>query len=215
MRIRTFTAGPFGENAYLALSGAGEALAIDPGAGAAAMVAALREAEADLLAIVLTHAHLDHVEGVAALHAHAPAPIYLHPADRPLYDSMAPQAEAFGVEVDTPPPPDEELHHGDVLDFGFCTFDVRHAPGHAPGHVILWAQNQGLAFVGDVIFQGSIGRSDLWQGDFRELMRSIRQQVLTLPDQTRLLPGHGSDTTVGHERRTNPFLIPIYGGELV
>ena len=87
MRIRTFTAGPFGENAYLALSGAGEALAIDPGAGAAAMVAALREAEADLLAIVLTHAHLDHVEGVAALHAHAPAPIYLHPADRPLYDS--------------------------------------------------------------------------------------------------------------------------------
>ena len=91
---------------------------------------------------------------------------------------------------------------------------MRHAPGHAPGHVILYAPEAGAAFVGDVIFQGSIGRSDLPGGDFRTLMRSIHEQVLTLPDDTRLLSGHGPETTVSRERRTNPFLIPHYGGEL-
>jgi len=151
---------------------------------------------------------------VARLRREWQAPIWLHPGDRPLYDAVLQQAVAFGLEVEEPPPPDEAFAHGQSYAFGDATFEVRHAPGHAPGHVILYAAEAGLAFVGDVIFQGSIGRTDLPGGDFRQLMRSIREQVLTLPEPTRLLPGHGPETTVGFESRTNPFLVPQYGGEL-
>jgi hydroxyacylglutathione hydrolase len=214
MNILTFTAGSFGENGYLAICDSGEAVAIDPGAGAARMAAVLAEKNVELVAILLTHAHLDHVEGVARLRRHAPAPIWLHEGDRTLYDHVAEQGLAFGLQVEALPPPDESFHHGETFRFGACQLEVRHAPGHAPGHVILYAAAHGVAFVGDVVFQGSIGRTDLPGGDFRELMRSIREQVLTLPPETRLLPGHGSETTVGHARVGNPFLIPHYGGEL-
>lgn len=216
MRILTFAGGPFAENAYLVVCpGSGAAVVVDPGADAAEMVAALKRQEATLNAILLTHAHLDHVEGVPRVREAFPdAPIVLHPADRPLYDAAPQQAAAFGLEAPELPPPDESWAHGDTFAFGDCAFRVRHAPGHSPGHVILVAEEEGVALVGDVIFLGSIGRTDLPGGDYRVLMRSIREQVLTLPDETRLLTGHGDETTVGHERRGNPFLIPHYGGEL-
>jgi hydroxyacylglutathione hydrolase len=214
MKILTFTAGAFAQNSYLAVCGSRAAVAIDPGAAAPRMVAVLLEEGAELEAILLTHAHLDHVEGVARLRRHAQAPIWLHAGDRPLYDRVAQQALAFGVHMETPPPPEHELLHGQTLRFGDCSFEVRHTPGHAPGHVILYSAEDAVAFVGDVVFQGSIGRTDLPGGDFRELMRSIREQVLTLPAETRLLPGHGPETTVENERVGNPFLVPHYGGEL-
>jgi hydroxyacylglutathione hydrolase len=214
MKILTFTGGAFAENAYLAICASGKAVAVDPGAAAPRMVAVLLEEDATLEAILLTHAHLDHVEGVARIRRHAAAPIWLHPGDRPLYDRVAQQATAFGVHMEPPPPPEHELAHGQTFVFGDCSLEVRHTPGHAPGHVILYAAEAGAAFVGDVVFQGSIGRTDLPGGDFRELMRSIREQVLTLPQETRLLPGHGPETTVAHERVGNPFLVPHYGGEL-
>jgi len=175
----------------------------------------LREAGVTLEAILLTHAHLDHVEGVPTLRALAPsAPIYLHPGDRRLYEGVETQARAFNLPSVGPlPPPDRELAHGDLLTFGGCGFQVRHAPGHAPGHVIFYLESMALAFVGDVVFQGAIGRADLPGGDFYQLMDSIRREVLTLPDETRLLSGHGPETTVGWERRTNPFLVGQYGGE--
>jgi glyoxylase-like metal-dependent hydrolase (beta-lactamase superfamily II) len=112
------------------------------------------------------------------------------------------------------PEPDRELAHGQRFTFGSCAFEVRHTPGHAPGHVIFVAEGQGSALVGDVIFQGSIGRTDLPGGSFQALMRSIRDQVLTLPDATVLHPGHGPPTTVRDERLGNPFLVPHFGGEL-
>jgi len=215
-RIHTFSGGGFGENGYLAVfEESGLGVAIDPGAAASSMAAHLEAAGLRLEAILLTHAHLDHVEGIPTLRRIAPsAPIYLHPADRPLYDSVEGQARAFSLPAVGPlPSPDLELGDGDPLTFSGCEFRVRHAPGHAPGHVIFYVPSEGRAFVGDVIFQGAIGRADLMGGDFHQLMESIRSQVLTLPDETRLLSGHGPETTVGWERRTNPFLVGQYGGE--
>lgn len=217
LTYHTFAGGPFAQNGYLAVGADGtSAAAIDPGATAAAMVSAIQARDLNLVAVLLTHAHLDHVEGVATvLDAIPETPIHLHPDDRRLYDMVPAQAAAFGLPaLPTPPPPTDELAHGQSFDLGGSTLEVRHAPGHAPGHVIFFDAEAELAFVGDVIFAGSIGRTDLPGGDFRTLMESIRTQVLTLPDPTRLLTGHGPETTVQHERVGNPFLIPHYGGEL-
>ncbi len=211
MRIQTFTAPGFAENAYLVHCGNGVAVAIDPGGEAEAMVRAVEKAGLRLDAVLLTHAHLDHVEGVATVVAATGAPVYLHPDDLPLYGAVSRQAEMFGLRVDPQPPVDRPLEVGE-LTFGSCTFEVRHVPGHSPGHVLLYSAADAVAFVGDVVFQGSIGRTDLPGGDYKQLMRSIRERVLTLPDETRLYSGHGPPTTVEHERTTNPFLIPHFGG---
>jgi hydroxyacylglutathione hydrolase len=216
MRIHTFSGGDFGENGYLAICEvSGSGIAIDPGAASPSMVLKLLEEDIPLDAIVLTHAHLDHVEGVPTLRDHAPeVPIYLHDADRPLYSAVDLQARAFNLpEIGRLPDPTHTLEAGVNFEFGRCRFDVRHAPGHAPGHVILYSEADGVAFVGDVIFQGAIGRADLPGGDYHQLMDSIRREVLSLPDDVRLLNGHGPETTVGWERRTNPFIIGHFGGD--
>jgi hydroxyacylglutathione hydrolase len=213
LTIRTFTSPLFGQNAYVvACAATGDTMAIDPGGLAGAMAAALEESGRAPSAIVLTHAHMDHIEGVAELAERAPAPIHLHPADRPLYDAAAQQAAMFGHRIRTPPPPDAELADGQVLELGECRFEVRHVPGHSPGHVLLYCAAAAVAFVGDVVFAGSIGRTDLPGGSFDQLMRSIRERVLTLPDETRLLSGHGPETTVERERVTNPFLVANHPG---
>ena len=213
LTIQTFTSSAFGQNAYLVrCSATGAVLAIDPGGDVESMLASLESMGARLESIVLTHAHLDHIEGVAALVERAPAPIHLPPDDRPLYDAAAQQAAMFGYDFPAPPPADETLEPGRPVTLGRCQFQVRHAPGHSPGHVILYAAEAGLAFVGDVVFAGSIGRSDLPGGDYQQLMRSIREQVLTLPDETELYSGHGPVTTVGRERVSNPFLIADHPG---
>jgi glyoxylase-like metal-dependent hydrolase (beta-lactamase superfamily II) len=147
---------------------------------------------------------VDHVLGVARVREATSAPVYLHPDDRPLYDHAAEQAAAFGMPRVSLPPPDRALAHGDVLRAGALEFGVRHTPGHSPGSVSL--VGQGIAFTGDVLFQGSIGRTDLMGGDFDTLMRSIERELLTLPDDTIVYSGHGPETTIGRERRGNPFL---------
>lgn len=213
IEIRTFVADGFAENAYLCWDPAANgALAIDPGGQADAMAELLEQSDRPLDAIVLTHAHLDHIEGVARLVRRTAAPVYLHPADRPLYDRVVQQALAFGLSVEPQPAPDHELAHGDRLAFAGLELLVRHTPGHSPGHVVLHLARDGVAFVGDVVFLGSIGRTDLPGGDFQHLIRSIREQVLTLPPDTVLYSGHGPATTVAHEAATNPFLIPHFGG---
>lgn len=216
LEFQVFAGGAFAENGYLVIAADGRtAVAIDPGAEAPRMASAILDQGLELTAILLTHAHIDHIEGINAILAAAPGTeIHLHDADRSLYGGVAAQAAAFGLPISEPPPPDRSLTHGQVFSFGGSAFQVRFAPGHAPGHVLFYDEEAGLAFVGDVIFAGSIGRTDLPGGDFQTLMRSIREQVLTLPDPTRLLTGHGPETTVRHERAGNPFLIPHYGGEL-
>lgn len=217
MEIRTFTGGRFGENTYLIVGDdRRSAVVVDPG-DAAAEVARKISAEAlELQAILLTHAHLDHIEGVSDIRAITPeVPIWLHPDDRELYDALPQQAAMFGLTVDPQPAPTDELVHGQRFECDACSFDVRFTPGHAPGHVIFVSTDENVAISGDVVFAGSIGRTDLPGGHLQTLMASIRDQVLTLPDDMILLSGHGPATTVGQERLTNPFLVPHYGGELV
>lgn len=213
LEIRTFTSAGWGENAYL-VRGTGQphCVVIDPGGGATELLVAVEREELQLDAILLTHAHIDHIDGAAALVRATGVPIYLHPDARPWYEQATAQARFFGVEVDPPPPPDRELKGGETLELGGTRLEVRDVPGHAPGHVVLYDPVVGVAFVGDVVFQGSIGRTDLPGGNHRQLLEAIRSQVLTLPDETELYPGHGPPTTVGRERVGNPFLAPMYGG---
>lgn len=213
LNITTVVSDGFGENGYVVRCAAtGELVVIDPGNRIDRFIALLAEAGRAPAGILLTHAHLDHLEGVAALKRATGAPIWLHAADRPLYDAANQQAAMFGLQVELPPPPDQAWTDGQVYRFGECELEVRHVPGHAPGHVILYSAASGVAFVGDVVFAGSIGRTDLPGGDFQALIDGIRAQVLSLPDDTELYPGHGPTTTVVRERATNPFLVPQYGG---
>ena len=215
LHVRTFVSQAFGQNAYVAWRDGGSAVAIDPGAEADAMADFLSAEGLWCEAILLTHAHLDHVEGVAALVRRTGAATYMHPDDQMLYDRVQDQGLAFGYPVEPQPPIDHPLADGQKLDFGGTAFDVIHVPGHAPGHVLFHDAAAAVAFSGDVIFAGSIGRSDLPGGNLQTLMRSIRERVLKLPSDTVLYSGHGPETTVGHERMTNPFLIPQYGGGVV
>lgn len=209
--VRTFTGGAFAENCYLVSCAAtARGILVDPGAVAPEALAEARRGGITIESIVLTHAHLDHVEGLAAAKRETGAPIYLHPDDTELYRAAPMQAQWFGLTLEPLPPVDHPLVIGEPVRFGECSLALRFAPGHAPGHVVL--VGDGVALVGDVIFAGSIGRTDLPGGDFPLLMRSIREQVLTLPDATTLYPGHGPETTVGHERVSNPFLVPNFGG---
>jgi glyoxylase-like metal-dependent hydrolase (beta-lactamase superfamily II) len=209
--VRGYGGGPFGQNGYVvSCSGGPEAILIDPGSTTSEMLRAAKREGLKVAAIVLTHAHIDHVEGVAEAKRETGAPILLHRDDALMYRQIAVQAQMFGVRLEMPPPVDDYLTEGTSVEFGSCELEVRHTPGHAPGHVIL--VGEGFALVGDCVFAGSIGRTDLPGGDFQTLMASIRGQILTLPDETILYTGHGQDTTVGHERVANPFLVPQFGG---
>lgn len=204
MKVQTFTVGPFQENTYLLIDEAtSHAVLIDPGDEGRRLVTAIRDAGATLEAIWLTHAHVDHVGGIAAVKRVWDVPIHLHPADRPLYDRAALQAAFYGLPFEPPPAPDRELADGGRLRVGSLEFEVMHTPGHAPGLVVI--HGHGIAFVGDLVFAGSIGRTDLPLSDAATMSTSL-ERVATLPDATVLYPGHGTVTTIARERATNPFL---------
>jgi len=202
--------GTFAENCYLVVDEqAGECAIVDPGEEAGLILHKVEATGTKPVAIWLTHAHLDHVLGVPKVVAETGVPVWLHPADRPLYDAVPDQAEWFGL----PRPerlraPDHDLAHGARLSVGTLSVEVRHVPGHSPGSVCL--VGPGIAIGGDVLFAGSIGRTDLPGGDLETLIASIERELLPLPDDTILYSGHGPETTIGRERHTNPFLTGAY-----
>lgn len=204
--VEKVTTSAFLENCWLVWDPVSrEAVVVDPGEGSEAILAGIAQRKLNVTAIWLTHAHIDHVLGLTAVREATAAPVYLHPDDRRWYDALPEQGRFFGVSGLTPlDPPEHTLHDGDQLHLGPWTFLVRHAPGHAPGHVAFIGH--GLALSGDLLFEDSIGRTDLAGGDAATLLESIDRVLLTLPDDTRVLPGHGEETTVGRERRSNPFL---------
>lgn len=204
-RVICLTTGAFQENCYIVGDpDSGEAVLVDPGEDADLFLRRLDTERLRLRAVWLTHAHVDHVQGVARVVESTSVPVYLHPGDRPLYGGVSQQASWLGVRAVDELPPVRDLAGGQTLTVGSVSFEVRHVPGHSPGSVAF--VTPGMAFVGDAVFQGSIGRTDLPGGNTEMLLSSIRTELLSLPDDTILYPGHGPETTVGHERLTNPFL---------
>jgi glyoxylase-like metal-dependent hydrolase (beta-lactamase superfamily II) len=187
--------------------GTGEAIVIDPGDEIERVQEVLARHKLRAKYIVVTHAHIDHVGGLAELKYATGAPVLMHQRDLPLYQDLAVQAEWLGVLPPGIVNVDQFLKEGDALRFGSHVLEVLHTPGHSPGSLSLHLPGeQQKIFSGDTLFQGSIGRTDLWGGSYEEILRSIHHRLLIFPDETPVFPGHGPPTVIGEERETNPFL---------
>ena len=205
LEIVTLPNGRFAENCYLAADrDTREAVIIDPGEEPETFLAELDTRRWTLRAIWLTHGHIDHILGVEAVKLATGVPIFLHPDDRPLYEALPQFGEWVGLQIAAPPAPERELRPGERVRVGRCELEVRHTPGHSPGSVSF--VGHGVVFGGDVLFNGSIGRTDLPGGDHATLLASIQTHFLSLPDSTVVYSGHGPETTIGVERLTNPWL---------
>lgn len=183
-----------------------DAIVIDPGDQPGALLDAIAQGNWKVREILFTHAHIDHVAGAAELQRLTGAPVAMHRLDLPAYDSLPEQAAWVGMPTPERVAIARWLNEGDEIQVGGHCFRTLFTPGHAPGHVSFYCAAQGLLISADVLFQGGIGRTDLPGGDFATLMESIRTKLLTLPDDTVVVPGHGARTTIGEERRSNPYL---------
>jgi hydroxyacylglutathione hydrolase len=186
--------------------GSREAIVVDPGANIARVLEILAQHRLTLKQIVITHAHIDHIGGAAQLRSITGAPVYMHAADKMLSDRLDMQAGWLGVETPEDPGIDRAAHEGDVLHMGATELHVLHTPGHTPGSLCLFMPVEQKLIAGDTLFQGSVGRTDLPGGDSSALLRSIHAKLLVLPEDTVVIPGHGGNTTIGAEKRSNPFV---------
>lgn len=208
LEIIQFVLGPVATNTYLVVdSDTKEAVVIDPAWEEPMILERAGQHAWQIRQIWITHAHFDHTSGTAYLIKKLnPAPVIgLHPADLPIWQSGG-GAAWFGLHTPRLPNPAVQLSHGQSLCLGETRFEVRHVPGHSPGHVVFYCAEQGILFCGDTVFMGSIGRTDLPGGDTDLLLRKINSEILSLPEPTRLLCGHGDETSIGQEKRWNPFL---------
>jgi len=210
LEILTFTLGPVSTNAYLVADPeTKEAAVIDPAWDGHIILKAAQERGWRIGHLWYTHAHFDHIGGAAAIaDSLNPLPLVaLHPDDHVLWRAGGGGAK-YGFNIDPGPEPTIDFYQGQILKLGSNEFEVRHTPGHTKGHCVfvLAERSRSACFCGDLIFNGSVGRTDLPGGDWDTLVESIRAQIFTLPDETRLLSGHGEETTVGAEKRHNPFV---------
>lgn len=209
MNIYSFTVGPFAENTYL-LSHKGKALLIDPGFFEDHEFEACREqlieSGDELLAVLLTHAHVDHVLGLEKVLNHYEVPVYLSDKDHYLWSNFSSQARMFGFQANGFNFEPEVLPEKEGWQLGPFTFDLLYTPGHSPDHIAIYHKESGSLLAGDTLFREGIGRTDLYKGNFQLLEQSIRKKLYTLPNDTKVLPGHGPHTSIGYEKQNNPFI---------
>ncbi len=185
-----------------------EAIVVDPGDNIPEILSRLQKHGLTLRQIIITHAHIDHVGGAVQLKRATGAPVFLNQKDLGLLSAMEMQAGWIGVPTPEVAPPDASAEDGLAVGLAALPGEVIHTPGHTPGSICLLFHKQNLLLAGDTLFAGSIGRTDLPGGDGRQILRSLRDRLLILPDTTRVLPGHGPETSIGEERQSNPFLQP-------
>ena len=212
MLLETLVVGPLAVNCYiLGDESTREGIVIDPGGDPRKIIDTIKAAQLRVVAIVNTHAHFDHVGALNEVRDFTRAPFMLHADEAPILAGAQMSAAMFGMSIAQPKPADRLLRDGDAVSAGSVTLRVLHTPGHTPGGICLLEDKR--VFVGDTLFQGSIGRTDFPGGDYGTLMGSIRDKLLPLPDETRVYAGHGTATTLGEEKRFNPFLRPLITGQ--
>jgi hydroxyacylglutathione hydrolase len=210
--LHSFTVNPFAENTYV-LSKGGNALIVDPGyfyqAEIDRLVRYLDASGLTPVAVLQTHAHIDHIIGIPVVRKLWPElPVYMHPDEKENWRRVPETAARFGFKMDPIPDITTAFDTLGKVDLHGFEMEVRHVPGHAPGHLVFWFEEEGTLIAGDTLFQGSIGRTDLYKGDFEVLEAAIRSQLYTLPETTVVYPGHGAHTTIGEEIISNPFVRP-------
>ena len=208
--VETFPVGPLQCNCSILVDeSTREAVVIDPGGEPERILEALAAAKVRPVALLHTHAHLDHITGTGQVSGATGAPIRLHPADLPLYEALPEQAAFFGLSAEEPRPLDAPLSDSEIILFGLSSLRAIHTPGHTPGSTcFLLEGDEPLLFSGDTLFRRSIGRTDLWGGDTDMILSSIRERLFSLAGDTRVICGHGEDTTIDQEKRLNPFAAP-------
>jgi hydroxyacylglutathione hydrolase len=207
MILEMLTVGPFQENCYLIGDEAsGVGTVVDPGDEAARIAMAVEQTGLEIGSIIVTHAHIDHVGGVTALVDEYACPVLMHAEAEPMLEHLPTQALMMGLRFGKIPTVDRHIGEGETLEVGDLRLRPLYTPGHAPGHLAFYIEDEGLVLSGDALFAGSVGRVDLPGGSMEVLMRSIEERLMTLPDETRVYPGHGPQTEIGSERATNPFL---------
>jgi hydroxyacylglutathione hydrolase len=211
MQVKLLTFNPFQENTILIYDETGECAIVDPGMLTSDEEDLLKETIQTLglkpVRLLQTHLHLDHVFGTGCVADHYGLKPEAHEADLPFIARHKEYARSFGVEVAAnPPAPEVFLKDGDEVSFGNTMLQVRHIPGHSPGGIVFYNEKAGVVIAGDALFSGSVGRSDLPGGNHEQLISAIQKQLMTLPDEVLVYPGHGPQTTIGQERNSNPYL---------
>ena len=207
LTVEIFPLGDFQTNCFVVSRPSGAAWIVDVGQTPDVLLDYVEDAGLRVEKIVLTHAHADHIAGLAeAIQRHPGVPLYIHGSEQAFCADPTLNLSQFISRPIVAPTPSHTLAHGETLDLDGMAFEVRHTPGHSPGGITLYQAGHDLAIVGDTLFAGSIGRFDFPTSDGQTLLKSIHEQLMTLPDATRVLPGHGPETTVGQERMSNPYL---------
>jgi hydroxyacylglutathione hydrolase len=211
--VRMVTVGPFQENCYIiGDENTGTGALIDPGDEAARIAIVVEGTNLEISQIIVTHAHIDHVGAIAQLADEYACPVLMHEEAEAMLQTVPQQAMMMGMRFGKVPEVDRNITDFEVVEVGPLRLHALYTPGHAPGHLSFLVENESLVFSGDALFAGSVGRTDLPGGNMELLMRSIEERLLPLPDETRVLSGHGPETTIGRERMTNPFLQGPMGG---